>query len=71
MAQMLLHLDLSAAERETAIAILTGYLEDESKIVKTFSMQALVALVEEMTRTGSPAMQSRGQKLLKQLNSST
>jgi hypothetical protein len=77
-AQMLPRLDLSAAERETAVAILTGYLDDESKIVKTFSMQALAdlaaqdaslrpqvtALVEELTRTGSPAMQSRGRKLL-------
>ena len=79
-AQMLPRLDLSADERETVVAILTGYLDDESKIVKTFSMQALAnlaaqdaglrpqvtALVEELNRTGSPAMQSRGRKLLKE-----
>jgi hypothetical protein len=80
-AQMLPRLNLSAAERETAVSILTTYLDDRSKIVKTFSMQALAdlaatdaslrpqvtVLVEELTRTGSPAMQSRGRKLLRQL----
>ena len=51
---------------------------DKSKIVKTFSMQALadfaeqdkqlkpqvVKIIEKLIRTGSPAMQSRGSKLL-------
>jgi hypothetical protein len=59
-----------------------GYLADNSKIVRTCTMQALadlaernpalrqevVPLLEELTITGSPAMQSRGRKLLARLN---
>ena len=81
-AQMLPRLDLDREERATAVKILLGYLDDESKIVKTFSLQALadfaernaslrdqvIELLEESTRTGSPAVRSRGQKLLKRLN---
>jgi hypothetical protein len=77
-AQMLPRLELSNEERAGAVTILLGYLEDESKIVKTSSMQALadlavgdarlqekvIPLLEVLTRTGSPAMRSRGQKLL-------
>jgi hypothetical protein len=80
-AQMLPRLDLSPEERATAVDILLGYLEDRSKIVKTFSMQALADLAEEDARlrpriitllndliaAGSPAMVSRGRKLLKRL----
>jgi hypothetical protein len=58
-----------------------GYLEDESSIVRTFSMQALAdlavhdarlrsqvtPLIEGLTKTGTPAMRSRGRKLLGQL----
>jgi hypothetical protein len=83
-AQMLPRLDFSAKERQVAVEILLGYLDDKSKIVKTFSMQALadlaegdprlrsrvIALLEELTQTGSPAMKSRGQKLLKRLSPS-
>jgi hypothetical protein len=60
---------------------LTGYLNDTSRIVKTFAMQALADLaeqddglrapvirqIEELTRSGSPAMQNRGRKLLAKL----
>ena len=80
-AQLFSRLDLDADERRAVAAILSGYLEDRSKIVKTFSMQALadiamqdealrppiVRQLEELTRTGSPAMQSRGRKLLARL----
>jgi hypothetical protein len=80
-AQMLPRLNLSDTERKTAISILITYLDDRSKIVKTFAMQALAdlagtdaglrpqvtQLLEELTRTGSPAMQSRGRKLLRRL----
>ncbi|MDF2702805.1 MAG: hypothetical protein K0S10_1751 [Rubrobacteraceae bacterium] len=55
---------------------------DESRIVKTFSMQALaelaeddaslrarvVALGEDLSKTGGPAMRTRGRKLLDRLN---
>jgi hypothetical protein len=57
-----------------------GYLSDESSIVKTFSMQALadlaardgrllaqvMPLIQRLTQTGTPAMKSRGRKLIKQ-----
>jgi len=56
-------------------------MQDQSKIVKTFSMQALADLAEQdaalkpgildqleiFTRQGSPAMKSRGQKLIQRL----
>jgi len=81
-AQMFPRLELSKEERAVVVEILLDYLNDESKIVKTFSMQALadfaerdarlrpqvIKLLEELTRTGSPAMKSRGRKLLEKLN---
>ncbi len=80
-AQMIPRLELGEDERAVVVEILLDYLSDESKIVKTFSMQALadlaeqdaglrsqvVPLLEELTRTGSPAMKSRGRKLLERL----
>ncbi len=82
-AQMLPRLELSPEERKETVDILIGYLDDKSSIVKTFSMQALadlaekeaslrsqvIRLLEESTGTGSPAMKSRGKKLLKKLRS--
>ena len=81
LAQMIPRLDLTAAERHSALEILINYLDDESKIVKTFSMQAMADLalqdpglrprviptLEQLTKTGSPAMRGRGRKLLIQL----
>ena len=81
-AQMFPRLELSGEERAVAVEILLDYLNDKSKIVKTFSMQALadfaerdadlrpkvIQLLEELTTTGSPAMKSRGRKLLEKLN---
>ncbi len=63
--------------------ILSDYLKDESRIVKTFAMQALsdiaerdeelrpgiIKQLEALTRIGSPAMKSRGKKLLARLKS--
>jgi hypothetical protein len=83
-AQMLPRLDLNADERAAAFSVLLGYLNDPSRIVKTFAMQALadlaeddaslrprvIDLLEDLTRTGSPAMQSRGRKLLERLRRS-
>jgi hypothetical protein len=79
--QLVPRLTLTRAERRAVANILTGYLNDASRIVKTFAMQALadlahqdaglrapiIARLEELTRTGSPAMKSRGRKLLAQL----
>ena len=83
-AQMFPRLELSKEEQAIVVEILWDYLDDKSKIVKTFSMQALadfaerdaslrfkvIKLLEELTRTGSPAMRSRGRKLLEKLNRS-
>jgi hypothetical protein len=80
-AQMIPRLELSQAERAIAVQILTSYLKDKSRIVKTFAMQALADLAEEhadlraqvsellkqLVQTGSPAMSSGGQKLLAKL----
>jgi len=80
-AQILPRLVLDDEEVQTAIEILTGFLNDDSRIVRTFAMDSLavfaerqpdmqpwvVALIEEMIEDGSPAMQSRGRKLLARL----
>ncbi|HYL76702.1 MAG TPA: hypothetical protein VEU96_20980 [Bryobacteraceae bacterium] len=82
-AQMIPRLNLTFSEKDTAVQILMGYLADDSSIVKTFSMQALAdlaerdeplraqvaPLIERLTQTGTPAMRSRGRKLLKRLGS--
>ena len=82
-AQMFSYIETSKIERNKIIKILLSYIEtDESKIVKTFSMQALadfaekdeqikprmINLIKGMIKNGSPAIVSRGKKLLKQLN---
>jgi hypothetical protein len=81
-AQILPRLRWNEAEQSQVVKILVSYLDDSSKIVKTFSMQALADLAEqdaglrpqvmklltELTQTGSPAMQSRGRKLLQHLS---
>ena len=80
-AQILPRLSLNRRERETAVEILFSYLQDKSKIVKTFSLQALadfaiedgslrprvVKVLEEMVQSGSPAVINRGKKLLAKL----
>ena len=81
LAQIFPRLDLNAEERKDVVKILKDYLSDESKIVKTFSMQALadlavenpdlydevIELLEDSTRTGGPAMKSRARILLKKM----
>ena len=80
-AQMIPRLKLTPKETETATDIFFDYLTDKSKIVVTFAMQALsdlamkkgtasarmIRAIEQLTRTGSPAIQSRGKKLLPKL----
>jgi hypothetical protein len=82
--QLLPRLALTPDERATAVTLLKSYLQDQSKIVKTFAMQALADLalvdaelrptiltqLEQATQTGSPAMRSRGKKLLAKLTTS-
>ncbi len=80
-AQMLPRLKLTFIQQDRAVQILMGYLADESSIVKTCAMQALAdltalderllpqvrPLIEQLTRTGTPAMRARGRKLLQTL----
>ncbi len=84
-AQMLPRLKWNAIEQLQVVELLLDYLKDSSKIVKTLAMQALADLaeqeenlrpqvtnlLEELTQTGSPAMQSRGKKLLRRLSQTT
>jgi hypothetical protein len=84
LAQILSRITLSRPERQRVVWILFEYLKDESKIVKTFSMQTLADIaaqdselrgqiierLEELTAAGSPAMKSRGRKLLARLKQS-
>lgn len=85
LAQVLPRLELSRRDRVIVVAILRGYLEDHSRIARTFAMQGLTdlaiqehrlrvpvrRLISSLTRTGSPSMKSRGRKLLSRLNAST
>jgi Glu-tRNA(Gln) amidotransferase subunit E-like FAD-binding protein len=80
-AQLFSRLELTNDDRKEVLKILSDYLKDKSKIVKTFSMQALADIAEQdnvlksgiiqklevLTREGSPAMKSRGRKLLSKL----
>jgi HEAT repeat protein len=80
-AQLLPRLALTPPQRARATAVLRGFLDDDSRIVRTCAMQALADLAEhdeqmrrwvlpllaELTRTGTPAMRSRGRKLLARL----
>ena len=77
-ARMLPRLRLSPGDKASAVRILTAYLEDESRIVKTFALQGLadlaegdpalrarvVRLAEGFLRGGSPALRSRSRKIL-------
>lgn len=81
LAQLLPRVRWNKAERQRVLRVLMEYLNDPSRIVKTFAMQALtdlthqaprlrprvLVLVRELTRTGTPAMQARGRRLLKEL----
>jgi len=84
LAQMLPRLDLNPEERCRAEAIMLEYLNDKSRIVKTFAMQALaelaigdlslrrrlMPLLGNLARTGSPAMRARARKLIRHLKDS-
>jgi len=83
-AQLVSRLELSRSERKTVHDFLQEYLNDKSSIVRTFAMQALADLatqdaglkrgivkqLERLTKEGTPAMQSRGKKLLVELSNS-
>ena len=79
-AQMIPRIKLTSAETAKVTEIFFDYLKDKSKIVVTFAMQALsdlairktrvparvIGAIEELTRSGSPAIKARGKKLLRQ-----
>jgi hypothetical protein len=81
LAQILPRLELAKNERQQVFEILVSFLDDDSRIVKTFAMQALadiaemdrsylprvVRIVEGLMASGIPAIQSRGRKLLPKL----
>lgn len=81
LAQILPRLELAKKERQRVFNLLVSFLDDDSRIVKTFAMQGLadiaemdrsylprvVKIVERLMTSGIPAIQSRGKKLLSQL----
>jgi hypothetical protein len=81
MAQICPRLLLNAIERRQLMDIMLDYLNDPSRIVKTFAMQAMVDLavkdkrllpkvtrhIKMLAATGSPAMRSRGRLLLEKI----
>jgi hypothetical protein len=82
LAQILPRLKLTPKQRAASIDIVMDYLSDHSSIVRTFAMQALADfasldpslkgritdLLKQLVHTGTPAMRSRGRKLIAQLN---
>ena len=81
-AQMFSYLNVNAAERDEIVDILLSYFDiDKSKIVKVCSIQTLADLagkdeeirptvlnkLQEIMRTGSPALVSRAKKLIDRL----
>lgn len=82
LAQLLSRVELNARERRRVVKVLNDYLNDASSIVKTYAMQALADIaetdsalrapiikrLENLTRIGTPAMRSRGRKLLTRLS---
>jgi hypothetical protein len=81
LAQMLPRLRLPPSGRDEVVHLLLGYLEDESRSVKAFSLQSLgelaerypafrrliVPVLEQHVTLGNPAMRVRGRKLLARL----
>jgi hypothetical protein len=81
LAAMVPRLSLNAKERQLATSLLSGYLEDRSSIVRTFALQglanlaehdpsmrpAVIELLREAARGGTPAMRARSRKLLIEL----
>lgn len=79
--QIIPRLPLRKKEREELINVFQSFLKDQSRIVVTFAMQALadlagrdkklkskvIPIIGDLTKEGSPAIRSRGEKLLKKL----
>jgi hypothetical protein len=68
--------DLDERERRRSVDVMLDYLNDSSRIVETFAMQALadfaeggtklrrklLPLLKQLAQTGSPAMRARGRR---------
>jgi len=81
LAQMLPRLPVTPAERRSAVAAMFDYLKDESRIVRTFAMQALadfaerdaklrtllLPMLDQLRTTETPAVRARARKLMAQL----
>jgi len=77
-AQFISRIQWNTKERQAILTLLDEYLQDKSSIVRTFSMQAMADIasqdaklrksitkkLEHLTESGTPAMKSRGKKLL-------
>jgi len=82
MAQIAPRLECTESEENEIIEILKRYLSHKSKIVRVSAMESLVifaeknnaimkevvAIIKVQMKTGSPAVQSRGRKLLHRIN---
>jgi len=82
-AQILPRFTLTKNEREKVFSLMLTYLDDDSRIVKTFAMQALTdiamqdiayidkvrTIVKKSMKNGAPSQISRGKKLLLTLES--
>ena len=78
MAQILPRFRLTKKEREDVYNLMLTYLKDDSRIVKTFAMQALsdlsmldnsyfnrvYSIIKQLEKDGVPSQQSRARKLL-------
>jgi hypothetical protein len=81
LAVMVPRLSLNSKERQRATSALSSYLDDRSSIVKTFALQgpvdltmddpgnrpAVIELLHQAIRSGTPAMKARSRKLLRHL----
>jgi len=81
LATMIPRLTLNVKERQIATFLLNSYLEDHSSIVRTFALQgladlaqddasmrpAVVDVLRQSARNGTPAMKARSRKLLLRL----
>jgi len=81
-AMLFTRLELTAQEHRRVVSILKPWLADKSRIVQTFSLQALAdlskrdpalrsdvkRLIEEKIKSWPPSVRSRGKKLLKELS---
>ena len=81
LAVMVPRLRLNANQRQSAMSLLNGYMQDRSSIVKTYALRGLadiaqddadirstvIEILREARRNGTPAMKARSRRLLHDL----